>query len=66
LSPIYFESLNRVPSSNDFELKTPGGHKLAISICQGVTTELWGLEDNIKATEVAAFVHRDHGDFSIG
>lgn len=53
-------------SSKDFELKTPGGRDLKLNVCQGVTTELWGLKDDIKPDEVAAFVRKGHGDFVIG
>ncbi|KXN84971.1 hypothetical protein AN958_11816 [Leucoagaricus sp. SymC.cos] len=61
-----YYDLNNLKGRKDFEMKTPGDHKLAINVCQGVTTELWGLKDNINPNEVGGFVHRGHGDFSIG
>lgn len=50
----------------DFELKTPGGNMLGVNVCQSVTTELYGLKDDIKPDEVAAFVRKSRGDFSLG
>lgn len=61
-----YYDLNHLKGRKDFELKTPGGHTLSINVCQGVTTELWGLKDDIKPSDVAAFVHLDHGSFAIG
>ncbi|KAF9447842.1 mannose 6-phosphate receptor domain-containing protein [Macrolepiota fuliginosa MF-IS2] len=61
-----YYDLNNLKGRQDFELQTPGGHKLAINVCQSVTTELYGLKDDTPPDEVAAFVRKDHGDFSIG
>ncbi|KAF7783900.1 hypothetical protein Agabi119p4_65 [Agaricus bisporus var. burnettii] len=61
-----YYDLNNLKGRPDSELKTPGGHDLKFNVCQGVTTELYGLKEDIKAENVAGFVRKGHGDFAIG
>ncbi|KAJ3571540.1 hypothetical protein NP233_g3690 [Leucocoprinus birnbaumii] len=61
-----YYDLNQFKGRKDADLKTPGGHTLSINVCQGVTTEIWGLKEDIKASEIAGLVSLDHGVFAIG
>ncbi|KAG5220104.1 vacuolar sorting receptor [Salix suchowensis] len=56
---------NAVHSSKDYEFKTLGGHDAVLNVCRAVQHETWGLKTEDPA-EVAGFIRRDHGDFSIG
>ncbi|KAJ7813281.1 hypothetical protein B0H14DRAFT_2377063, partial [Mycena olivaceomarginata] len=49
----------------DYQLKTPQGHKLVLSVCKSVSHETWALKVEDPGL-VGGFVRRDHGDFSLG
>lgn len=56
---------NAVLSSKDYEFKTLGGHDAVLNVCRAVQHETWGLKTE-DPSEVAGFIRKDHGDFSIG
>ncbi|KAH8094614.1 mannose-6-phosphate receptor binding domain-containing protein [Cristinia sonorae] len=60
----YFD-LNPLKSSDDYKFKSPSGNEYKINVCRPVASETWALKVE-KPEEVAGFVRRDHGDFSIG
>ncbi|KAF9011423.1 hypothetical protein BDQ17DRAFT_1538106 [Cyathus striatus] len=61
-----FFDLTPLKTSKDQSLKTFGGREISLNICQTAKTETFGLKDDIKQEDVAAFVHGDHGSFVLG
>ncbi|KDQ31574.1 hypothetical protein PLEOSDRAFT_1111859 [Pleurotus ostreatus PC15] len=60
-----YYDLNRLKASKDYEFKTLGGHDAVLNVCRAVQHETWGLKTE-DPSEVAGFIRKDHGDFSIG
>ncbi|KAJ7321341.1 hypothetical protein DFH08DRAFT_1085929 [Mycena albidolilacea] len=52
-------------AGKDYQLKTPEGHKLVLSVCKSVSHETWALKVEDPGL-VGGFVRRAHGDFSLG
>ncbi|KAF5343993.1 hypothetical protein D9758_012925 [Tetrapyrgos nigripes] len=60
-----YYDLNPLSASKDYDITTPGGHRIILNVCRSVQEETWNLKvDDPK--DVAGFIRRDHGDFSIG
>ncbi|KAL0952188.1 hypothetical protein HGRIS_008799 [Hohenbuehelia grisea] len=60
-----YYDLNPLSSRKDYEFKSPGGHDFILNVCRAITHETWGMK-NEDPNQVAGYVRRDHGDFSIG
>ncbi|KAH7923801.1 mannose 6-phosphate receptor domain-containing protein [Leucogyrophana mollusca] len=51
-----------IRSKRDYQFTTDSGRTFTLNVCRGVASETWNLDES----DVAGFVRRDHGDFSIG
>jgi len=61
-----YYDLNPLKASKDYEIKTFSGKMLSLNVCQNVKTDMFGLKDDIQASDVGGFIRRGHGDFSLG
>jgi hypothetical protein len=53
-------------SSTDARITTDTGREIYFNVCQNVKTEMFGLKDNIQASDVGGFIRQAHGDFAFG
>ncbi|THU96288.1 mannose 6-phosphate receptor domain-containing protein [Dendrothele bispora CBS 962.96] len=60
-----FYDLNPLSANTDYEFTSPGGHRFVLNVCRPIHGETWNLRVDDPA-DVAGFIRRDHGDFSIG
>ncbi|KAG6813701.1 hypothetical protein H0H92_008108 [Tricholoma furcatifolium] len=60
-----YYDLNPLKSSRDYEFRTLGDHLFVLNVCRRPVKETFGLRD-VDDANIAGFVRRDHGDFSIG
>ncbi|THU87683.1 hypothetical protein K435DRAFT_588600, partial [Dendrothele bispora CBS 962.96] len=60
-----FYDLNPLSANSDYEFTSPGGHRFVLNVCRPIHGETWNLQVDDPA-DVAGFIRRDHGDFSIG
>ncbi|CAK5279071.1 unnamed protein product [Mycena citricolor] len=61
-----YYDLNRVQSTDDYKLSSPENLEIVLSACKSVSQETWGLKGIDDPANVAGFVRRGHGDFSLG
>jgi cation-dependent mannose-6-phosphate receptor len=49
----------------DYQIKTANGYDLILNVCKSVAHETWNI-DIPDPGDVAGFIRRPRGDFSIG
>ncbi|KAH7914533.1 mannose-6-phosphate receptor binding domain-containing protein [Hygrophoropsis aurantiaca] len=60
-----YYDLNPLKASKDYQFQTDSGHDFFLNVCKPVVSDNWNLREG-TAGDVAGFVRKDHGDFSIG
>ena len=51
--------------SQDYVLKSLGGHEFVLNVCRSVSHETWALKAP-NPSDVGGFIRLDRGDFSVG
>lgn len=60
-----FYDLSHLKASKDYQFKTSNGYDFILNVCKSVAHESWNL-DVPNPADVAGFIRRPRGDFSIG
>lgn len=60
-----FYDLNPLKSPTDYTFTMPQGHEFILNVCKTVSHETWNLKVE-DPENVAGFIRKAHGDFSVG